>query len=144
MSIAIVQNRDEKRKIVEKVDCAFTRGLVRREDYENIFDKIDRHAIFIGAYDNDEPVGYAAIYANDKENKTAFITMIGVLDKMQGKHIGSGLMNMCIEEAKARKMEYIRLEVLNDNIKAINFYYHCGFEYEKQCSEESNHLIKNI
>lgn len=144
MDIFVVTETEEKRKVIEKLDHVFPRGLVRRDNYEEIFGKIDNYAIFIGAYENDEPVGYAAIYANDMESKIAFITMIGVLENMQGKHVGSTLMKRCVEESQKCGMNAIRLEVLNTNTKAIDFYHHSGFEFEKKCSDDSNHLIKRF
>lgn len=144
MRILVIQDKNEKRKFIEVVDNVFPRGLVNSDSYEEIFEKIDKNALFIGAYSDEKPVGYAAIYANDTSSKTAFITKIGVLDYMQGKHIGSGLMNKCIEESKANGMDFIRLEVHNTNTKAIEFYHYCGFEYEKKCSDVSTYLIMKI
>lgn len=144
MEIEVINKTEEKRAIIEKCDSAFLEPLSSRDNYEAVFSKIDKYAIFIAAYENNVPVGYAAIYANDKESKTAFISMIGVLEEAQGKHIGSALMKKCVEKAIENDMKNIRLEVLNTNEKAIRFYKHHGFEYEKKCSDTSNHLIKKI
>lgn len=144
MRICIIQEKSEKRRFVEKLDYAFMEGIVGRSNYEEIFDKIDRYAIFLGVYEAEDMVGYAALYANDAENKIAYISMIGVLDNMQGKHIGSELINKCIIEATKRGMNSIRLECMNDNKNAISFYEHMGFCYERDCSENSKYYVKRI
>lgn len=144
MDILIVKDPGEKRKLIENLDYVFPRGLVRRDNYEEIFDKIDKNAIFIGAYDSSTPIGYAAIYANDVEKKIAYITMIGVATKMQGKRVGRALIKRCFEESKNCGMVAIRLEVLNTNTKAINFYRHHGFEFEKNSTNNSIFFIKKL
>ena len=142
--IVVITETEKKRKIVEVCDSAFLNGIVPRDNYNEIFDRIDRYAVFIAADVNHENVGYAAIYANDKETKTAFISMIGVLEAMQGMHIGSALMDACIHTARENGMKRIRLEVLKKNARAIAFYKHYNFQYEKECSEESDYYMKEL
>ncbi|MCM1261869.1 MAG: GNAT family N-acetyltransferase [Butyrivibrio sp.] len=144
MEVVIVQDRMEKRKIIEVCNTAFSVGMLRLSNIEDVFNKIDKNAVFIAAYDKNMPVGYVAIYANDYVSKIAYISMIAVLENMQRKHIGSELMNRCIVEATKNNMEYIRLEVHKSNQKAISFYEHYGFEFETECSDKSNYLIKKI
>lgn len=144
VEIQLIKKATIKRKIIEKCDMAFINGITMREDYEKIFSKIDKYAIFISAGIEKVYVGYAAIYVNDLENNVAYITMIGVVDSVQGLHIGSMLMDKCIEISKMNGMRKIRLEVSTDNKKAIRFYYHKGFVYEKKCSEQSDYLIMQL
>ena len=61
------------------------------------------------------------MYANNLETRVAYISMIGVLGCMQGRHIGSQLMRKCIQVAQNNGMQFIRLEVLNANKKALIF-----------------------
>lgn len=144
MEIKIVADKREKRTIIEKCDSAFPRPLSARVDYEEIFSRINAYAVFLGAYENDSVLGYATIYANDTQTRIAFISMIGVVEEAQGKHIGSKLMEKCIFEAQRCGMTRIRLEVLNSNEKAISFYKSWGFEFEERCTDASNYLIKVI
>ena len=135
---------NEKKRIIESCDDAFIYGIVNKKDYLNILNKIDQNAYLIGIYNSDQPIGYAAIYANDYESKVAYISMIGVVKRMQGMHIGSKLMIECIEIAKKEHMHIIRLEVLKNNIQAIKFYRRYGFEEEMESSTESLYMKKNI
>ena len=74
------------------------------------------------------------------------INLRRIMDKrgITAKHVGSALMNRCVEETQKCGMNAIRLEVLNTNTKAIDFYHHSGLEFEKRCSDDSNHLIKRF
>lgn len=53
-------------------------------------------------------------------------------------------MNRCIGQAVENGMTCIRLEVLKSDVSALRFYEHMGFAYEKDCSEESVYLVKQL
>ena len=144
MKIQIVEDSEQKRTILEKCDKDFPRPLTNREEYEDIFSKIDKYAVFLAAYDGEEAVGYAAIYINDAATNTGYISALCLMKEEQGQHIGSALMRSCLELAAEKGMTCIRLEVLNTNAKAIRFYEHWGFEYEKICSGESAYYVKKL
>jgi ribosomal protein S18 acetylase RimI-like enzyme len=50
----------------------------------------------------------------------------------QNKGYGRLLIERAIAEARNEGMRLIRLEVRNENRKAIGFYEHCGFNFEKK------------
>ncbi len=129
MNTKIILSESEKREYVTKCDPAFQDGILHREE---IVSKILKYAVFIGGMNEEgEKIGYCAVYANDVKNKTAYITMIGVLERGKGKHLGSALMNTCIDECRRRDMDRIRLEVFKSNHEAIRFYKHKGFTFER-------------
>ena len=115
-------------------DNAFPIELFKRDNYKEIIDKILNHAFFYAAYGDEEKsaIGYVAFYANDIKTKTAFITNIGVLEIHQRIHVGSYLMKTCIDVSRKNGMKFLRLEVLKENNKAINFYRHWEFEFEQE------------
>lgn len=135
---------NEKKKVIEKCDGVFIDGILKKKNYRDIFDKIDRNAYLIVSYDINNPIGYAALYANDYENRIAYISMIGVISKMQGRHIGSQLLDKCIELAKREGMYFIKLEVYKKNEKAIEFYKRKGFKAQTKSSEEKIYMVKDI
>ena len=136
-------NRDEKENAVKVCDSAFPPGvsICDKKNYYEIIDKIDQFADFIVDYENGEVVGYAAMYNNDTASKTAYITMIGVREEYQRKHIGRKIMAQCKANAMRKNMKVIRLEVLDSNEKAIQFYENEGFVFEKRCSENSRYMV---
>lgn len=146
MSIDIyyLSNREEKKSAITKCGDVYPFPLIHEDKFGFIFDKIDKNAIFLAAYDNDNIVGYAAMYANDFENKIAYLSLIAVKTDHQGKNIGSRLLSECEKKAQNNGMNELRLEVYNSNINAINFYKNRGYIEESHCSSDSMYLSKKI
>lgn len=62
------------------------------------------------------------VYANDMDRRTAYISNIVVKKEFRKCGIGELLMNFTQEICEKRGMKKIRLEVNEDNYKAINLY----------------------
>lgn len=139
-----VMERDEKLKYIQQCDSAYTISVVQRKDFLELFEKIHHNAIFIGMKYAFEYVGYAAIYVNDFENYSAYITLICVSKNFQRLHLGSNLMNECICVAKKSGMKRIRLEVLKKDTHAIEFYKSVGFSLEEKEKENSIYMSREI
>lgn len=134
-----------KRRAIDIIDDAFTISILSRENFEELFDKIDKYADFIIALHSNRIVGYAAIYANNMEKKEAFITLIGVDRDFQHQGIGQLLMLKCKEIAAKKGMKTIRLEVLYVDLGAQRFYRKMGFkEMELPASQNSLFFLMEI
>lgn len=144
MLIREIKDSSEKRAIIECCDKSFIRPLTTRNDFEGLFSKIDNYAFFFAIFNGHNPIGYSVLYANDAQTKVGYISIIAVLNNMQNKHVGSALMQKCIETSAEKGMTYIRLEVLKNNESAILFYERWGFKYERDCSDESIYMIKQL
>ncbi len=121
-------DRTEKQKFIEECDDAYTISVTGRSFYLELLDKLDKKAVMLGVYsENGEIAGYSAFYANDMENKRAFLTLFCIKKSMQRNHLGSRLIQASINEASTRGMTRMRLEVLEKDIGAINFYTKNGF-----------------
>ncbi len=143
-SVHQITEKDEKLKYIQICDSAYTFSVVQRDDFLELFDKIHYNAIFLGMKYASEYVGYAAIYANDFENYSAYITLICISDKYQRLHLGSMLLKECVDAAQKAGMRDIRLEVLKQDQGAIQFYEKNKFEYEKEASLKSIYMRKLI
>lgn len=89
--------------------------------------------IFLLAYDNENPVGYARLRENNNPPAlagmpTLEIARIYAMQQMIGKGVGKALMLKSIAIAKQKKIEVIWLGVWKKNKKAIAFYKKWGFE----------------
>lgn len=149
ISVRVIKDPDMIYSIMKECDSAFERSIIHRDNFPEIFEKVTRYADFFTAYFNDgkemrNPVGYAAVYANDYDNKKAFITLICVKPEMQGLHVGSKLINACFQLARERDMRIIRLETMQNNLKAISFYKHHGFSVEGYTDEDSLFMVKDL
>ncbi len=129
--ILAIQNRAEKEKAIKACDDAYTISVIGRENYQELLEKLDTHAIMLGVYGEDgQPVGYSAFYANDTETRRAFISLFCIREPMQRKYLGSRLMEASITEARLHGMTSICLEVLKEDSGAIAFYKKMGFTDE--------------
>ena len=89
--------------------------------------------IFLLAYDEEKPVGYARIRENNNPpslgtSNAIEIARIYAATHAIGKGIGKMLMQKCIEIAKAGNREVVWLGVWEKNNRAIDFYIKWGFE----------------
>ena len=123
------ESKEQLDKAMRECDAAYTKSVVNRTDYESLLDKIYSFAKCLIAFaeDTDECAGYVCMYANDHINYRAYITLICVKKVYQGKHIGSSLIRACYRMAINEGMKTIRLEVLCQDTRAIEFYQNMGF-----------------
>ncbi len=93
----------------------------------------DEQNLFLVAWYNGEPAGYAKLGFTRKPEAEGFaspveLERIYVLKKYYGKKIGAALMNMCLTYAINRNYKTMWLGVWQHNNHAISFYKHWGFE----------------
>lgn len=134
---------DTKREVMQICDESFEHSICARANFEELFNKIDKFAEFIVAYD-EEALGYVAMYANDKKGKVAYITLIGVRPQYRGKHVGKRLLMECCKIALSQGMKEIKLEVRNKNEKAMTFYEKNGFKVISSASERSVYMSRAL
>ena len=89
--------------------------------------------IFLLAFDEKQPVGYARIRENNNPPSLGTanaieIARIYAATNTIGKGIGKALMQKCIEIAKTGNREIVWLGVWEKNQRAIEFYKKWGFE----------------
>ena len=90
--------------------------------------------IFLLAYDNNSPAGYAKLRDKTKPgtepctDNVLEIARFYTLTNLIGRGIGSKLMQHCIAMAEDLKREFIWLDVWKENKKAIKFYERFGFK----------------
>ena len=92
--------------------------------------KVAQAARVLVAYEQDEPRGFCAYYANDEQSRIAYVSMIIVAPGMQGRSVGSRLIAQAADDARACGMTRMRLEVACDNEGALRFYRRHGFVEE--------------
>lgn len=125
------------RSVVEECDSTFMIGITRRENYEQILQKmIDNAEIIVVKYMG-KVAGYASLYANDHLSHVGYISMFGIKKEYQGKKLGTLLMDKCCSVAKECGMDTILLEVLKDNCRAYEFYLKYGFAITDRETEYS-------
>ena len=120
------------------------RSLSIGPDYRRTMaEKFLKYGTILAVRKNGCYAGFSAFYANDTENRIAFLSMIAVKKDFRGLSIGRLLLEKTIEAAKQNNMEKLKLEVARDNAGAIRFYHNNGFEICSE-TEKSFFMIKNI
>ncbi|WP_276502176.1 GNAT family N-acetyltransferase [Terrimonas pollutisoli] len=89
--------------------------------------------IFLLAYDQEEPVGYARLRENNNPPSLGSanaieLARIYATSNSIGKGVGKALMEKCIGLAERGKKDFIWLGVWEKNQRAIDFYIRWGFE----------------
>ena len=118
--------------------------LNERVDLKEYSNKLAQYSSCDLMVNDTEVVGIVAMYINSVQTKTAFVTLIGVHNKFQGKGYGIILLRHCCEVAQNAGMNKIRLEVDDSNTKARRFYQKQGFIVEGYSERQSRFLVKMI
>lgn len=119
---------------LSKSSQLFSVPLDKRVNIRAYTQKLFERSITFEAWIDHELVGLAAVYFDDKRSDSAFITHFGVLKDYQKLGVGSKLMNMCIEYAKAKGFQSLILEVYKQDQYAVAFYNAFGYKnvFEKE------------
>ena len=89
-------------------------------------------------------IGILVFYANDKKNKTAYISLIGVQNGYARMGIGKKLLEICEKISSENGMTTVKLEVDEDNINAIKFYEQNGFAFINKTECSSFYMEKEL
>lgn len=108
-------------------DAAFVPPLSKRVDIKTYAKKLTEKSLLFEAWHEDLLVGTIAIYCNNIQNHTAFITNVSVLPSWQSQKIATYLMNKCLDYFTTKEFRIIELEVDHRNDAAIAFYEKFGF-----------------
>lgn len=110
-----------------KQDESFIKMVIEKKDYD----------IFVSE-ENNEIVGFAIVqemktppYNCIVEHNYSYVIDIVVSPSQRGRGIGNKLLNEIKNWSIKRKLDYIELNVLSNNISAIKLYENLGYE---ECS----------
>lgn len=137
-------NVEQIYKLLKQFDCIFPHLKEKIISYQAYADKLSKYANTCVALRGEEICGLLVYYANDKTTKTAYIALIGVLPKFQGKGLGKLLLDYCIQESKIQEMQTLKLEVDLDNLQAISFYKKNNFFKCERIDETSMKMQKSL
>jgi ribosomal protein S18 acetylase RimI-like enzyme len=100
----------------------FTPPLAKKVNIIDYSKKIKENAITFEAWEGGKLIGLIAIYFNDKENGSAYITSVSTMNSFRGLGVATELLNRCVAYAKQKNYKEVKLEVNKHNIPAISFY----------------------
>ena len=145
MVISEIYTLKEIRAVLDECKSdIFSASLNKNEIFDRLAFKYYENGIVFKVQYKNKIVGFAAFYANDFVNMTAFISMIILKKSFQGKGIGSILLEKIIDRSVYQNMNQLRLEVNNNNFSAIGFYKKHGFKPAGPASEISSYMVKSL
>ncbi|SEK83041.1 Acetyltransferase (GNAT) family protein [Pseudobutyrivibrio ruminis] len=124
-------------------DSLFSRNNIDKDTIKKLSKKYEEKAIVLALVCADIITGICIFYANDFENNIAYLSMLVIDNKEQGKGYASILINEMKRICKKKGMRSLRLEVNKGNSKAIRFYTRKGFIKDIE-TEESYIFITQI
>lgn len=115
-----------------------------KEYIEKMSLKFSEYATVLALYQDDDIAAFSAFYRNDHETKKAFLSMIAVSKKYEGKGYGKKMLNeiehICIKSG----MTELVLEVNKNNFHALRFYENNGFVFLNKETENSLFMKKML
>ena len=111
--------------------------------FKEYAEKLSQNAEVVKGLIDGKLCGILVYYQNDLINHTAYVSLIGVFEEFRGKKVADLLLEFCESSAKQAGMTKLKLEVDDDNARAIAFYRKKGF-IEVAKGKESAYMQKNI
>lgn len=87
-------------------------------------------------------IGAILFYANDFNNKQAYLTLIATLEEYENRGVGHCLMSAMEKVVKDKGLKTIHLDTDVSNKKAIEFYCKNGYHIDRV--DEKVHMIKGL
>ena len=103
------------------------KGTLLSVNIPEYVDKIQNFATIVSISKKGEIKAFIAFYENDKNIEIAYLTLIAVCKDCWQLGYGKKLLEFSINEIKKKGYKLYRLEVKEDNLKAIKFYEKYGF-----------------
>lgn len=139
-----VSTSQEILNVLYEFNDVFTTPISDKVNNMKDYSKKLSSSSFVFVASGDDNYGFVTLYANDKQDKTAYISFIGVKEKSRNMKIGRRLLDTCFKKSLEQGMKYIKLEVQSHNNIAKQFYKNNGFTFSEKASPNSIYLIKNL
>lgn len=126
-----------------KVDKDFSPSLSSHLNLKDYAEKIASKALLFVDFEGSTLSGLCAVYATDKVNYQAYLTMLAVDPSYRGLGIAKKLISEMEAELSRRCFHTIKLEVYKSNYNAFSMYTSQGYKITEE-TDTSYFLQKNI
>ncbi len=113
-------------------DTAFVPKLSERLNIDEYAQKIVQNAVTFEAWRDGFLVGLVAAYLNDPTLRCSYVTNVTVEPVLMGKDVASVLFESCLTRARDDGFAMMKLEVGQENQRAIRFYEKFGFQVHRR------------
>jgi ribosomal protein S18 acetylase RimI-like enzyme len=125
---------------LKECSTLFVPNLNETVDIQEYSKKIFQKSITFEAWVREKLIGLVAIYCNDIESHSAYITNVSIIKEYFGLGVAYQLLKMCISHVELNRFSTIILEVNMTNTPAVKLYKKYGFKIFE--SKESSFLMK--
>lgn len=135
MSLSVLINKINLNELIEihlLCDEDFVPALSSRVSIPEYCKKLHAHADIISLMHNKKTIGLVAVYANNQQERTAYISSVCMIKEFRGKGYSRLLLESTIEYVKLKELKFIHLEVGLENLPAISLYESFGFIHIKK------------
>ena len=105
----------------------FQRLSLKKIDLDVYTEKLINYADFSVYKEGNEIIGLVAGYISNSVDDKSYISMVSVLEEMQGKGIGKRVVADFIEKSAALGKKAVHLYAVRENTPAIKMYKSLGF-----------------
>ena len=127
---------------LRETDTMFPTPLSERVDLEMYAKKLSGHSDFSLSYAGNQMVGMISCYTN--RPPMGYISNICVKESYQGKGVFKEMFRRLVDEIKKKGIHCLRLEVDDDNVRAMDVYSHLGFSVVKERRDLNKKLLEYV
>lgn len=132
----------EFKNFVESINPDFTPSLLERINISEYYKKLTSLATIITCRENNNIIGFCAMYNNDYKNQIGYITLVGVIKAFRHKGIASNLISHAKKIAKANGMN--RIYIHTNSPIAKSCYQSAGFSIIEETVLRDYHVIRYL
>lgn len=114
-------------RLLRDCDAGFVPPLSARVDIDAYAAKLAAQATLVEAWDGEQLAGLVAIYCNDHDTGTAWVSNVSVAPAHARRGIAGRLLGEALEAARAAGMRRAQLAVHGANAAALALYRKHGF-----------------
>jgi ribosomal protein S18 acetylase RimI-like enzyme len=108
-------------------DADFVPRLSARVKIADYARKLASRAERLEAWADGALIGLAALYCDDSERRSAYLTSLSVLKKWARQGVAAELLRRCVDKARSAGMRELSLEAGRENVPAFRLYAKLGF-----------------
>lgn len=141
------RNYEQIVEYLKRTDRIYPVPMSQRVNIETHAAKVLSKGVVIAAIHKGEIVGILLGYANDMENRRAYLGTLGIAPGFRSMGIGAVMVQEFEHYAEENEMQTVALHAHRDNYRAIKFYEKNGYTLtfdENKPYEESVYLTKTV
>lgn len=146
MKIEILKKEGKNKLILflENMNNEFPIPLTQRVDIEEYVNKVIENGYVVVCLEEQKIIGAILFYANNKEEKQAYISLLGIDSNYRRNHIATHLLDEALKIIKDAKMQKVKVYTHKTNEGAKTLYRKNAFEEVESDREHSVCYEKKI